>query len=202
MMAVPERILLEGTHVRLEPLEREHAAELLEAGKDPEVWRFLPCAPPLTPAAMTGWVEEALARAAPGAERPFLVRARENGRAAGSTRYLDIQPSNRGLEIGWTWVGAPWQRTAVNTECKYLLLRHAFETLGALRVQLKTDARNLRSQRAIERIGGVREGTLRRNRVLWDGFVRDTVCYSLLDEEWPAAKRALEARLARGAGPA
>lgn len=197
-MRLPDRMALEGAHARLEPLAREHAAELLEAGQDPEVWRYLPCAPPRTLEAMVAFVDEALARSGQDVERPFLIRARADGRAAGSTRYLDIQPANRALEIGWTWIGTPWQRTAINTECKYLLLRNAFDTLGALRVQLKTDARNVRSQAAIERIGGVWEGVLRRSRICWDGYVRDTVCFSILDHEWPAVKAGLEARLDRG----
>jgi RimJ/RimL family protein N-acetyltransferase len=113
----------------------------------------------------------------------------------GSTRYLDIRRENRGLEIGWTWLAAAVQRTAVNTECKYLLLRHAFETLGAIRVQLRTDLRNLRSQRAIERIGATREGVFRQERIMWDGYLRDSVFYSVIDCEWPAVKARLEARL-------
>jgi len=135
-----------------------------------------------------------------GSAVPFAIVAIGNGRdqAVGSTRYFDIRPEHRGLEIGWTWLGLRWQRTAANTECKFLLLRHAFEELGALRVQLKTDARNLKSQRAIERIGGVREGVLRAHMVLPDGFVRDTVMYSITAGEWPETKRRLEARLLLG----
>ena len=106
----------------------------------------------------------------------------------GSTRYLDIRVANRSLEIGWTWLGVAVQRTPVNTDCKYLLLTHAFEDLGAIRVQLKTDARNVGSQKAIERIGAKREGTLRKHYVLWDGHVRDSVYFSVLEEEWPDVK--------------
>ncbi|HRJ48186.1 MAG TPA: GNAT family protein, partial [Opitutaceae bacterium] len=127
----------------------------------------------------------------------FAVIRRADGRAVGSTSYLDIAPEHRRIEIGWTWLGAEARRTAINTECKYLLLRHAFETLGCGRVQLKTDARNLRSQAAIERIGAKREGVLRRHLVMPDGFVRDTVMFSILAEEWPAVKARLEANLAR-----
>ena len=136
-----------------------------------------------------------------GREVAFAIVATPSGKAVGSTRFLDILRPHRALEIGWTWIGAPWQRTAINTECKLLLLGHAFDTLGAHRVTLKTDARNERSQRAIERIGGVREGVLRRHRVCWDGFVRDTVYYGILDHEWPQVRmRLLEMLAARGAG--
>jgi RimJ/RimL family protein N-acetyltransferase len=138
------------------------------------------------------WIQEAMAIAASGTQIPFAIIHRAGGRAIGSTRYLDIRREHRGLEIGWTWVGTAHQRTSVNTECKYLLLRHAFEELGAVRVQLKTDLRNERSQRAIERIGAVREGVLRKHMALWDGFIRDTVYYSILDSEWPDVRRRLE----------
>jgi RimJ/RimL family protein N-acetyltransferase len=120
---------------------------------------------------------------------------RAPGRAIGSTRYLDIRREHRGLEIGWTWLGRAWQRTAANTECKLLLLEHAFEALGALRVQLKTDARNLASQRAIERIGAVREGVLRAHMVVREGFVRDSVMYAVTAGEWPEVKGKLEGLL-------
>jgi RimJ/RimL family protein N-acetyltransferase len=123
---------------------------------------------------------------------PFAIVLRASGRAVGSTRYIDIRRAHRGLEIGWTWIGREWQRTAVNSECKRLLLEHAFEVLGALRVQLKTDARNTRSQRAIERLGAKREGVLRAHMVLADGFVRDSVMYSVIAAEWPSVKQGLE----------
>lgn len=192
----PQPVTLAGNHVRLEPLSISHAEDLLVAGEDAALWRYLPCAPPTTIEAMRAYVEEALRTAEGGGQIPFATVLIETGRAIGSTRYLDILRGDGGLEIGWTWIGKPWQRTAVNTECKYLLMRHAFEDLGALRVQLKTDGRNDRSQKAIARIGGKREGVLRRNRRLWDGFVRDTVVFSILDSEWPEAKAAMEARLA------
>ena len=121
----------------------------------------------------------------------------EKGRAIGSTGYLDIDRPNRALEIGMTWYGLAYQRTAVNTECKYLLLRHAFDDLGALRVCLKTDSRNVRSQQAIERIGAIREGTLRNHRITWDGVNRHSVFYSVIDSEWPAVRSALEAKLGK-----
>jgi RimJ/RimL family protein N-acetyltransferase len=121
----------------------------------------------------------------------------ESGRVAGATRYLNIVPQDRGLEIGGTWYGPEFQRTVVNTECKYLLLSHAFERLGCIRVQLKTDLRNERSQRAIERIGAVKEGVLRNHMILPDGRIRHSVFYSILDTEWPEVKNRLEGMLER-----
>lgn len=190
--------------MRLEPLAERHAEDLAKAGSDAEIWRYMPRAPMAGVADAREYVETALEAARDGSQVPFAIvkiageRAPESGtgRAIGSTRYLDIRREHRGLEIGWTWLSRRWQRTAANTECKLLLLQHAFEELGALRVQLKTDARNVKSQRAIERIGGVREGILRAHMVLPDGFVRDTVMYSITAGEWPAAKRRLEEALA------
>src|SRR5262249_54931679 len=118
------------------------------------------------------------------------------GRAVGGTTYMNISRRDRGLEIGSTWLGKPWQRTGINTEAKYLLLRHAFEVLGAVRVQLKTDGRNMPSQAAIERLGAVREGVLRKHMLVRDGFIRDTVMYSIIAEEWPAVKLRLEQKMA------
>ena len=143
-------------------------------------------------------IRQALVASQAGAEVPFAILEADSCKAVGSTRYLDVQPEHRTLEIGWTWIGPRWRRTAINTECKLLLLAHAFEVLAVHRVTLKTDARNVRSQRAIERIGGVREGVLRRHRICWDGSVRDTVYYGIIDEEWPAVKARLEARLGAG----
>lgn len=191
----PQPVALTGAHVRLEPLERRHASELLEAGKDAGVWRYLPCAPPTKLSDVEAYIDEALEVAASGLQVPFAIILLDSGQAIGSTRYLDILRNDGGLEIGWTWIGKLWQRAAVNTECKFLLLRHAFDDLGAARVQLKTDGRNEQSQKAIARIGARREGVLRRNRRLWDGYVRDTVVFSILDSEWPAVKSGLEARL-------
>ena len=192
----PRPVILEGTHARLEPLAPDHASALLDAGRDPEIWRYLPREPFRDVNDVSGWIAEALAAAAEGREVPFAIVARDSGRVAGSTRYLDIRPADGGLEIGWTWIGATWQRTAINTECKYLLLRHAFEVLGAARMQLKTDARNLRSQAAIERMGALREGTLRRHMLVRDGFIRDSVFYSVTDQDWPGVKARLEGFLA------
>lgn len=194
----PTPVVLYGDRVRLEPLDHRHIESLLEAAASDEVWRYMPVPRPASAAAMADLVDKAWKAAALGTEIPFAIVTDADDRAVGSTRFLDIRRVDRGLEIGWTWVGLEYQRTAANTESKFLLLRHAFEELGALRVQLKTDGRNERAQRAIERLGAVHEGVLRRQRLMWDGVYRDTVYYSILADEWPAVKRRLERLLAGG----
>jgi len=189
-----EPITLEGRWVRLEPLAQHHAVGLAEAARDEEIWRYMP-AKLTTIEQIKHWITETLALQATGAVLPFAIVERAEGRAIGSTRYLNIMPRDRGLEIGWTWLGRAAWRTAVNTECKYLLLRHAFETLDCIRVQFKTDQRNERSRRAIERIGGQFEGILRQHMVLPDGSYRDSAFYSIIDAEWPAVKAKLADRL-------
>jgi RimJ/RimL family protein N-acetyltransferase len=185
-------VTLEGRIVRLEPLEEGHVADLAVAGAEPSIWQFMPYGLVTTPERMATFVRETRALGAGGTTLPFAVVDRVTGRAVGCTRYLDIQPAHRGLEIGGTWYAVDRWRTGLNTECKRLLLAHAFETLGTIRVQLKTDLRNERSQRAIERIGGTREGVLRDNTILPDGYVRSTVYYSILAREWPAVKDRLD----------
>lgn len=198
----PQPVTLEGMGVRLEPLDLRHAKDLLEAGRDPSVWRFRPGEPFGTLDEVRRWIDAALGAVREGGEVAFAILRLPDGAAVGSTRYMDIRRAARALEIGSTWITPDVQRTGVNTECKYLLLRHAFEDLGAMRVQLKTDGRNEKSQRAIERIGGIREGVLRKHMVLGDGFQRDTVMYSIIADEWPAVKGRLEGMLRRGATPA
>ena len=188
-------LTLTGRVVRLEPLSEAHVPDLTVAGQDERIWRYMPYGLVTTEEKMRAWVQEILSRQARGTDLVFAVVHLETGRAVGSTRYMDIQPGNRGLEIGGTWYGLAFQRTAVNTECKYLLLRHAFEVLGCLRVQLKTDLRNERSQKAIERIGAVREGVLRHHILMPDGYVRSSVYYSILAAEWLAVKAKLEEKL-------
>lgn len=190
-------VTLTGRLVRLEPLTLAHAADLADCGSEAEIWHYLPALAPTGRADMEILIQVALAEAAQHMRLPFAVIELAGGRAVGSTSYLDLAPSHRRIEIGWTWLGAAVRRTAVNTECKFLLLRHAFETLGCGRVQLKTDGRNLRSQTAIERLGAHREGVLRRHVVLPDGFVRDTVMYSIVADEWPAVKSRLDEMLNR-----
>jgi RimJ/RimL family protein N-acetyltransferase len=193
----PGPVTLEGRHVRLEPLGLHHAPDLREAGSDPSIWSYLSGTAFRDLAHTEAWIAGVLPEVEAGRQVAFATVDLPTGRAVGSTRYLDIRPADRGIEIGSTWLGVAAQRTAVNTESKFLLLRHAFETLGAVRVQLKTDARNVRSQNAIARIGAVREGVLRRHMVVRDGYVRDSVYFSIVDEEWPSVKAALLARLAR-----
>jgi len=192
-----EPVTLVGENVRLEPLELAHAEALYLAGQHPRIWDYMPVDPSASVASMRAWIAEALAAREASTQMPFAIFERATNAIAGSTRYLDISAHDRNLEIGWTWLTPAAQRTAVNTECKYLLLRHAFETLGAIRVQLKTDRRNETSQRAIERLGAVREGILRKQRIVRDGYQRDSVMYSITDDEWPAVKAGLEAKLRR-----
>jgi RimJ/RimL family protein N-acetyltransferase len=190
---VLQRVILEGRHARLVPLATLHAPDLFAAAQQDELWQYGPMPCPKTPIEIERMIAEALAAEQRGEQLPFAILERASGRAIGSTRYLDLRLEHRGLEIGWTWITPAAQRTAINTECKLLLLAHAFEVLGCVRVQLKTDLRNLRSQAAIERLGARKEGVLRKHYVVWDGYVRDTVMYSITDEEWPALKRRLSA---------
>ncbi|MEO8448364.1 MAG: GNAT family protein [Gemmatimonadota bacterium] len=188
----PTPVVLYGESVRLEPLDPSHADQLLEAAQDDVIWQFMPIPRPATRADIVILIEKAWSAAAAGAEMPFAIIDAQTDRAVGSTRFLEIRRIDRGLEIGWTWLGTSAQRTPINTECKYLLLRHAFEDLGAIRVQLNTDGRNTRSLASIERIGGAKEGVLRKHRKMWDGVVRDSVYFSVLDTEWPEVKVRLE----------
>jgi RimJ/RimL family protein N-acetyltransferase len=190
-------IVLTGKHVRLEPMTQAHIGGLAEIGVGQSFWDFMLYGNIDSVDGMRNWVLEILSRAEKGTDLPFVAVHLDSGRIAGATRFLNIVPKDRGLEVGGTWYGLDFQRTAVNTECKYLLLRHAFETLGCIRVQLKTDLRNERSQKAIERIGAVKEGILRNHMILPDGRYRDSVFYSILDSEWSDVKKRLEQMLAR-----
>ncbi|HEX9331136.1 MAG TPA: GNAT family protein [Anaerolineales bacterium] len=190
-------VVLTGKHVRLEPMTEAHVSGLAEIGVGQTFWDFMLYGNINTVEDMRHWVLDILSRAEKGTDLPFVVIHLVSGRVAGATRYLNIVPKDRGLEIGGTWYGLEFQRTPVNTECKYLLLRHAFETIGCIRVQLKTDLRNERSQKAIERIGAVKEGVLRNHMILPDGRYRHSVFYSILDTEWPNVKKRLEEKLAR-----
>jgi RimJ/RimL family protein N-acetyltransferase len=191
-MLPPERIVLEGRHVRLEPIAEHHRDDLLlAAAEDTATFRYMGMDLSAGVGAWPAYLADAL--------RPEYVAwatvERDTGRAVGATRFGDIAPEHDRVEIGWTWIAPSRQRTAVNTEAKLLQLSYAFDTLGAGRVALKTDGRNERSQRAIERLGAHREGVLRRHLRLPDGFVRDTVYYSILADEWPAVKARLEQRM-------
>src|SRR5712691_1168599 len=176
----PQPITLTGRHVRLEPLQPAHAADLFAAlSVDPTIWRWWREVPPTDLDGMRDFVAATLKEQADGSVVAFAQIDLRSGRAVGMTTYMSISRPDRGLEIGATWLGKPWQRTGINTEAKYLLLRHAFEELGAARVQLKTDRRNLQSQAAIERLGAVREGVLRKQMLTRGGVLRDTVIYSI-----------------------
>lgn len=182
---------LRGERAWLVPMAEAHIDGLWDAAQSPEIWRYLPVLPQNRDD-IARIVQAALTAQDAGLELPFVVIDRDTSRVVGSTRFLDISTVHRNLEIGWTWYAPAVWRTRINTECKYLLLRHCFETLGLLRVPLKTDLRNVRSQRAIERIGGVKEGVWRRHRICPDGYIRDTVYYSIIAEEWPGVKTRLE----------
>jgi len=190
-------VVLKGRYVRLVPMTVEHIPELAEIGVGQDFWDFMVYGRMDTEADMGDWVKEILTRAEKGTDLPFVAIHLETGRVAGATRYLNIMPNDKGLEVGGTWYGLDFQRTAVNTECKYLLLTHAFETLGCIRVQIKTDSLNARSQKAIERIGAVKEGVLRNHMILPNGRIRHSVFYSILDSEWPDVKVRLEDLLGR-----
>jgi RimJ/RimL family protein N-acetyltransferase len=191
-----EPVILEGRSVRLEPLSLDHDVQLCEVGLEGDLWRWT-TSQVGTPEEMRAYIEEALAAQAAGTALPFAIIAKDAGRAVGSTRYGNIERTHRRVEIGWTWIGRKWQRTAVNTEAKYLMLRHAFETLGCIRVELKTDSLNERSRQAILRIGAKEEGTLRQHMITASGRIRHTVYYSIIDSEWPAVKAKLEKWLNR-----
>ncbi|MBI5423366.1 MAG: GNAT family N-acetyltransferase [Opitutae bacterium] len=194
----PRPILLEGQHVRLEPLDERHRAPMLATAQQlPDVFQWFLTDTLAKPAVFHPWFDDGLRNSAVGTDVAWAVVRRSDGKIVGSTRYLDIRRANRGLEIGNTWYAREAQRSAINTEAKYLLLRHAFESLGAVRVQLKTDERNEASRRAIARIGGQFEGILRKYQARFDGYVRNTAMFSLIAEDWPANRARLEAMLAR-----
>jgi N-acetyltransferase len=187
-------VTLEGRHVRLEPLTQAHHASLCAVGLDADLWELIPYRV-VTPQEMAAYIQSALDAQTAGSALPFATVLAGSGQVIGSTRYMNIDPAHRRLEIGATWIAKPWQRTAVNTEAKYLMLRHAFEALGCMRVELKTDSLNLRSRAAIRRIGATEEGTLRQQMITWSGRLRDTVYFSILDSEWPRVKQDLEQKL-------
>lgn len=187
-------VRLEGRHVLLEPLAMDHAAALFAAADDPELFRYLPDR--LTAAGdHRVFVERALADHAQGKALPFAVRMQRTGEIVGTTRFGAVEMTHRRAEIGWTWLSRAAQRTAVNTECKRLLLGHGFDALHLNRIELKTDALNQASRAAIARIGAQQEGIFRQHMVMPDGRVRDTVYFSIVRSDWPAVRSALDARL-------
>jgi RimJ/RimL family protein N-acetyltransferase len=191
-----EPVVLEGEHVRLVPMTVEHIPALWEAGNDPDLWRFT-----LTQIHseddMRRYVETALRLQEQGTALPFVTTEAATGRVIGSTRYGNVDAWNRRVEIGWTWIAAPWQRSPINTQAKYLMLRHAFETLGCIRVELKTSALNEKSRRAIARMGAREEGILRKHAITEDGRIRDTVYFGIVDDEWPDVRARLLAMMAQ-----
>ncbi len=201
-------VVLEGQHVRLEPLSSAHIDALTIAGADPSVFRWtqLPgmrwtnhdgCLQAPSRSMVAGYVAQAEQWQQAGTALPFATVAKSLGQAVGSTRFANIDVANKRAEIGWTWLGKDHQRSALNTEAKYLMLRHAFERMGAIRVEFKTDRRNDKSRNALQRIGAIQEGILRHHMVLPDGSLRDSVYFSVLEDEWPRVKGELEAKLKR-----
>jgi RimJ/RimL family protein N-acetyltransferase len=187
---------LEDHGVRLEPLTAAHEAGLSEAVRDGKLWELWYTVVP-EPDKMSKYVADALAGHAAGTMMPWAVRELTSGNIIGSTRFHDVVAPIDRVEIGYTWYGASWHRTRINTTCKLLLLAHAFETLGCKVVGLRTDGFNFRSQRAIEGLGAKKDGVIRHFGIRRDGTARDTVMYSILAAEWPDVKRHLELRLAR-----
>jgi RimJ/RimL family protein N-acetyltransferase len=190
-----EDVVLEGATVRLLPLTLDHVDELCAVGLDPGVWRWMP-SKVLDRAGMGSFVDGCLAARIDGSALPFVTTLRETGQVVGATRFLNMAPADRRVEIGGTWIAPAWQRTRVNTEAKYLMLGHAFERWGCRRVEFKTSALNARSRAAILRLGAAEEGTFRKHMVQEDGSARDSVYFSIIDDEWPAVKARLEAALA------
>jgi RimJ/RimL family protein N-acetyltransferase len=193
-----EPVVLEGKYVRLEPLTLGHLDALCEVGDNDEIWRWNPYIQVGNREGIRTFVEFTLAEQAAGTALPFATIERVTGRVIGTTRFMTIDRPNRHVEIGGTWLGVAWQRTPINTEAKYLMFRHAFETWGCIRVELKTDSLNDRSHRAILRIGAKEEGTFRNHMITSTGRIRHSIYFSVIDSEWPEVKARLEARMSHG----
>jgi RimJ/RimL family protein N-acetyltransferase len=189
-------VTLTGRYLRLEPLALAHLPALTEAGADTSIWKWFSVTGE-TPAQMKAFVEDGLAMAGKGTAVPFAVVELASGKVVGSTRFANIERTHKRAEIGWTWLSPRVQRSPLNTEQKYLMLRHAFEAWGLMRVEFKTDSLNEKSRRALARIGAIEEGTLRNHMVTHTGRIRHSVYFSVTDAEWPAVKRGLEDKLAR-----
>ncbi len=187
-------VTLEGRLVRLEPMSLDHLDGLAEVAFDESLWRWT-IGRPLDRDALRDWMDRAIANREAGTELPFVTVERTSGRPIGSSRYLSLALEHRRLEIGWTWLAPSFQRTALNTEAKYLMLKHGFEELGAIRIELKTDSLNERSRRAILRMGAKEEGTLRNHMITWTGRFRHSVLFSVIESEWPSVKAGLEQKL-------
>lgn len=189
-------VTLDGRIVRLEPLELAHVPALAEVGLDAPIWQWT-LARPRSEADLRDWAQAAIRNRDAGTELPFVTLEASTGRPIGSSRYLNIVLEHRRLEIGWTWLAPPWQRSGANREAKLLMLRHAFETLGCRRVEFKTDSLNEPSRRALLGIGATFEGIFRNHMVMPDGRMRHSAYYSVIDDEWPAVKAALERSIDR-----
>ena len=187
-MFTVEPVVLTGAGVRLEPLSQDHAQGLYNRGRAAADWAYMPRSCFVDLADTRQWIDEALQ--APD-QLAFAIVESGKGKVVGSTRYLHIRREHRSVEIGWTWLGQEWQRTGINTQVKLLLLSHAFERLGCVRVEFKTDERNARSQRALERIGATREGVLRNHMIVQGDYLRDSVYFSVIEQDWPQVKERL-----------
>jgi RimJ/RimL family protein N-acetyltransferase len=200
MPLFPQPLPLEtlmGRVVWLRPMELSDVDGLIAAATPGELWKsWLTTIP--RPDETAAYVEAALRERAAGTAHPFVIVEQSSQRIVGTTRYAAIRRAHRCVEIGWTWLAEAWQRTGVNTEAKYLLLHYAFETLGCVRVELKTDVLNERSRRAIERIGAKPEGILRQHMIMPNGRIRDTIYYSIIASEWPEVKARLEEKIRLG----
>ena len=187
-------VVLTGSHVQLEPVRESHIPEMWAAAGHRDIWKFIPMLVE-SEDDIGMMVRHGMQMAEAGLGLGFAQRAIADGEVAGGTGYWNIDTQHRRLEIGFTWLHPRWQRTAINTEAKYLLLRHAFDELGCIRVEFKTDSRNISSRNAIERIGAVEEGTLRNHMIMPDGVYRHSTYFSIIDTEWPAVRERLESRL-------
>lgn len=196
IMDRPQPVTLENEHVSLEPLSLDHAEAFLDIGRDEDIWTYLAPAPFKVLEDAQSWIRSMLARSKEDGDVTFSVYDRKSGKLAGSSSYMDVREAHGGLEIGFTWYGKEFQRTHVNTATKLALFEHAFETLGANRVQLQTDARNQKSRSAIARIGATQEGVLRKHKIYPDGYVRDSAMFSVIAQEWPQVKARLQKFLA------
>ena len=190
----PTPTTLEGTHVKLQPLSESHLDALCDIGLDPDLWKWIPIQV-LDRVQMQSYIRSALSDQEKGISLPFATIDRKSNRVVGSTRFLNIDVPNLRVEIGATWIAKPWQRTRINTEAKFLMMRHAFETWGVNRLEWKTDALNTQSRNAILRLGAKQEGIFRHHIVTWSGRLRDTVYFSVIAPEWPEVKQALEAKI-------
>ena len=187
--------VLDGRVVRLEPLARRHEEGLFEAARDERIWRWMPYDASASPETFHTWLEDALAASEAGTEGAFATIDADTGQPIGSTRYLALRPEHRSLEIGWTWLAPACWQTGANVEAKLLMLWHAFEDLGCLRVEFKTDARNDRSRAALAALPARFEGVFRKHMLVRGGERRDSAYYSIIDEEWPEVRENLERRL-------